>query len=574
MLREENMGKTRQIRIGTLLIVLMMFYIYSAECQFNGGVKLFGDGIFHVQRILEIRNAFLHLQMPSWVNFSTFFEIGQAVNGMYPDITLWPLVLITIFLSPQHQVVAISFLIFFLTLIVTWLCLSIRTNNIEMSFYLATIYTFSGYTLYQFLNEIQPSAAIINIFVFPIFFVSKELLGSKKIDITLICKFSLCIILIGFSHLLSLIVYGFLLGSVVLFRIFQKKISISFFVNAFLSFPLVLVGMSPIIYRVLKISSSGILEPFGKGHIKAATLPKMLNFISWWSREQLSIAALVLLIVVYCFFNSNMKSKLIRLSILEGYMFILCLKIFPWKAFNHVPLINNLQYTPWRFGIWLSVIPIIMFADNFKDYQQFIGIKISHILALLSVILSISAQSYLISGQVLRLNNDVIAQIMATTPIASEQKKTIMAMGEHPDYFPKVENVKNRKYELLPSRLDQIWNQKIKVENKSYDFVEKIGEQNLSFYVKNIKRQKGVNIELPILGYRSLDYHIALNNKKVQYKVNKQGNMVINNADIKMNSMKIDIRFIMPRVYKILLIISFISILFMLIPVIRSYRRE
>lgn len=539
-----------------------------------GWVKLFGDGIFHVQRILEIRNSFLHLEIPNWVNFSTFFGIGQAVNGMCPDITLWSLVLMTIFLSPQHQVVAISFLIFFLTLVVTWLCLSGRTDNIEMSFYLATIYTFSGYTLYQFLNEIQPGAAIINIFVFPIFFVSKELLDSKKIDIILICKFSLCVILIGLSHLLSLIVYGLLLGSVVLFRIFQRKISVSFFVNAFLSFPLVLVGMSPIIYRVLKISSSGILEPFGKGHIKAATLPKMLDFISWWSREQLSIAALALLIIVYCFFNSNMKSKLIRLSILEGYMFILCLKIFPWKVFNHVPLINNLQYTPWRFGIWLSVIPIIMFADNFKNYQQFIGIKISHILALLSVILSISAQSYLISGQVLRLNNDVIAQIMDTTPIASEQKKAIMAMGEHPDYFPKVENVKNRKYELLPSRLDQIWNQKIKVENKSYDFVEKIGEQNLSFYVKNIKRKKGVNIELPILGYRSLDYHIALNNKKVQYKVNKQGNMVINNVDIKMNSMKIDIQFIMPRVYKILLIISFISILFMLISIIRSYRRE
>ena len=568
------MKKVSQIRIGTLLIVLVIFFIYSAECQFNGGVKLFGDGIFHVQRILEIRNSFLHLEIPSWVNFSTFFGIGQAVNGMYPDITLWPLVFITIFLSPQHQVVVISFLIFFLTLTVTWLCLSIRTDNIEMSFYLATIYTFSGYTLYQFLNEIQPGAAIINIFIFPIFFVSKELLDSKKIDITLICKFSLCIILIGFSHLLSLIVYGFLLGSVVLFRIFQRKISISFFVNALLSFPLVLVGMSPIIYRVLKISSSGILEPFGKGHIKAATLPKMLDFISWWSRGQLSIAALALLIIVYYFFNSGIKSQLIRLSILEGYMFTLCLKIFPWKVFNHVPLINNLQYTPWRFGIWLSVIPIIMFADNFKDYQQIIGIKISHILALLSVILSISAQSYLISGQVLRLNNDVIAQIMDPTPIASEQKKLLMAMGEHPDYFPKVENVKNRKYELLPSRLDQIWNQKIKVENKSYDFVEKIGEQNLSFYVKNIKRQKGVNIELPTLGYRSLDYHIALNNKKVQYKVNKQGNMVINNADIKMNSMKIDIRFIMPRVYKILLIISFISILFMLIPVIRSYRRE
>lgn len=93
------MKKVSQIRIGTLLIVLVIFFIYSAECQFNGGVKLFGDGIFHVQRILEIRNAFLHLQIPNWVNFSTFFGIGQAVNGMYPDLTLWPLVLITNFLS-------------------------------------------------------------------------------------------------------------------------------------------------------------------------------------------------------------------------------------------------------------------------------------------------------------------------------------------------------------------------------------------------------------------------------------------------------------------------------------------
>ena len=566
--------KKSRIRIGMLLIVLIIFFIYSAECQFNEGVKLFGDGIFHIQRILEIRNAFLHLEIPNWVNFSTFFGIGQAVNGMYPDLTLWPLVLITIFLSPQYQIAVISFLIFVLTLIVTWFSLIVRKINYEMAFYLATIYTFSGYTLYQFLNEIQPGVAIINIFAFPIFFVSKDLLESRKIDIGLICKFSLCIILISFSHLLSLVVYGFLFASVILFRILQRKINVNFFINILLSLPLVLVGISPILYRVLKISSSGILKPFGEGNIKAATLSEMLNFISWWSREQLSIASLVLLIIVYSFFNSNIKVKLIWLSILEGYIFILCLKIFPWKLFNSVPLINSLQHTQWRFGIWLSVIPIIMFADNFKNYQQIIGIKISHILALLSVILSISAQAYLISGQVLRLNNDVIAQIMAPTPISSDQKKAIMAMGEHPDYFPNVENVKNRKYELLPSRLEQIWDQKIKVENKSYDFVEKIGEQNLSFYVKNIKRQKEVNIELPILDYQSLDYHIALNNKKVQYKFNKQGNMVINNADIKMNSMKIDILFIMPRVYKILLIISFISILFMLIPVIRSYRRE
>lgn len=492
---------------------------------------------------------------------------------MYPDLTLWPLVLITIFLSPQHQVVAISFLIFFLTLVITWICLSVRKNNVEMSFYLATIYTFSGYTLYQFLNEIQPGVAIVNIFVFPIFFVSKDLLESKKVDIGLICKFSLCIILISFSHLLSLVVYGFIFASVILFRILQRKINVNFFINILLSFPLVLVGVSPILYRILKISSSGILKPFGEGHIKATTLSEMLNFISWWSREPLSIAALVLLMIVCCFFNSSVKGKLVKLSILEGYIFILCLKIFPWKLFNSIPLINNLQHTQWRFGIWLSVIPIIMFADNFKNYQQIIGIKISYILALLSVILSISAQSYLISGQVLRLNNEAIAQIMAPTPISSEQKKAIMAMGEHPDYFPKVPNVKNKKYELSATRLEQIWNQKVKIGNKSYDFIEKSGSQKLKFYVENIKAQKEANVELPILCYRSLDYYVTLNNKRVQYKVNRQGNMVIDKGNV-MGPLKIGVQFIMPRVYRILLSTSFIAIILMIIPIISSYRRE
>lgn len=567
------MKKVSQIRIGTLLIVLVIFFIYSAECQFNGGVKLFGDGIFHVQRILEIRNAFLHLQIPNWVNFSTFFGIGQAVNGMYPDLTLWPLVLITNFLSPQHQIATINFLIFFLTLIVTWLSLIANKVNGEMAFYLATIYTFSGYTLYQFLSEIQPGVAIINIFAFPIFFVSKDLLESKKVDISLICKFSLCIILIAFSHLLSLVVYGFLFVSVILFRILQRKINVKFFVNILLSFPLVLVGISPMLYRVLKISSSGILKPFGEGHIKAATLSEMLNFISWQSREQLSIASLVLLIIVYSFFNSSIKTKLIRLSVLEGYIFILCLKAFPWKLFNHVPLINNLQYTQWRFGIWLSVIPIIMFANNFKSYQQIVGIKISHILALLSVILSITAQAYLISGQVLRLSNDAITQIMDPTPISSDQKKAIMAMGEHPDYFPNVPNVKNKKYELSSTRLEWIWNQKVKIGNKSYDFVEKPESQRIQFYVENIGAKKATKIELPILCYRSLNYYVTLNNKRVQYRANRQGNMVIDKAKAT-GPMIIDVQLIMPRVYKILLSTSFIAIILMLIMIIKSYRRE
>ena len=191
----------------------------------------------------------------------------------------------------------------------------------------------------------------------------------------------------------------------------------------------------------------------------------------------------------------------------------------------------------------------------------------------MSVILSITAQAYLISGQVLRLSNDAITQIMDPTPISSDQKKAIMAMGEHPDYFPNVPNVKNKKYELSSTRLEWIWNQKVKIGNKSYDFVEKPESQRIQFYVENIGAKKATKIELPILCYRSLNYYVTLNNKRVQYRANRQGNMVIDKAKAT-GPMIIDVQLIMPRVYKILLSTSFIAIILMLIMIIKSYRRE
>lgn len=561
------MTKNGYIRIYLIMALIVTFIAISIKYQFLSGIKLFGDSVFHIQRILEIRMAFKQGTLPCWLNFNTFYGIGQAVNGMYPDLTLWPFVAITNFMSPQYQMATINFLIFFLTLLISFLSIKSQGNGTELSFYISVAYTFSGYCLYQYVEEFQPGVAIINIFAFPILFITWDLLNSTKIDVALVCKFSLCMILIAFSHLLSLVVYGYLLLSVLIIRTVFRKLRIGVFLNTLLSIPLILLGSSPILYRILTLTNSNILMPYGKGHIKAATFQEVFNTTTWWSRGQLSIMALIMLIIAIAFCNKQLRRKLVPLLCLELYIFVLCLSIFPWKLFDHIPLINNLQYTPWRFGVWLAVIPSIMMVTIFKKYDQTIGIKIGFTLAILSVLLSNSSLIYLMSGNVLHFNNKASSAIVNNNTIASPYKTAILYMGEHPDYFPDAKNVKNDKYQLTASRQKQLYNQKLIVNNSAINFVKEPSTHGVTFTTNNVKNNSA-DIVLPLICYQRLSYDVSMNGKLVHYSNNAYGNMVIKNAKLSNGSQTIAVQFNTPKIYKVLLALSMISILLMLIEIV------
>src|SRR5699024_8728230 len=160
------------------------------------------DTFFHSERIYEIRLAFQQHQLPSWVNFNSFFNTGQAINGMYPDITLWPFVFLTNFLTPIHQIIAIKALIAGLGFIVTFLSINKRFDS-RNAILAATIFTLSGSVLKDLVNEMQTGTALVMIFAFPIFFTLKEAIESEKIDPPLIIKTALLMFWVIGSHLLS-----------------------------------------------------------------------------------------------------------------------------------------------------------------------------------------------------------------------------------------------------------------------------------------------------------------------------------------------------------------------------------
>ena len=103
----------------------------------------------------------LYHELPNWLNYHSYFGLGQAVNGMYPDLMLWPLVLVTLPLPLMKQIIAIRVVILALTCLVTYLSLVKRKYQSNLAIFAAVIYTLSGYSLYQATTEIQLGTGII-----------------------------------------------------------------------------------------------------------------------------------------------------------------------------------------------------------------------------------------------------------------------------------------------------------------------------------------------------------------------------------------------------------------------------
>ena len=264
-----NLSRKRIItqRIVSFLLILFMVYSYFLILNKN---MLIIDGYFHIGRIKEIRYAFLHWELPNFLNFQSFFGVGQAINAMYPDITLWPFVLLTLFLSPTHQVAMIKCLCIVGLLVVTYISLYKHNIPTDISLYSSILFTvISIYTAsFGIINIFSPSDLIIYIFIVPISFTVYSILSTDQIDKSLIVKFALIIILILYSHFLTIIVLGFVMLGIMLIKIVTRNFNIAAILNILMAGVVSLVGCVPIIYRYILFTKSGLVMPYHQGNIE------------------------------------------------------------------------------------------------------------------------------------------------------------------------------------------------------------------------------------------------------------------------------------------------------------------
>lgn len=563
----------------TIFIALFFFVILLAwtiwQFHFNYMVSLY-DTFFHSERIYEIRLAFQQHQLPSWVNFNSFFNTGQAINGMYPDITLWPFVFLTNFLTPIHQLIAIKALIAGLGFIVTFLSLNKRFDS-RNAILAATIFTFSGSVLKDLVNEMQTGTALVMIFAFPIFFTLKEAIESEKIDPSLIIKTALLMFWVIGSHLLSAVVITIVVGIFLIINTIIKKNYLAW-LNLLIAAGLTVVLCAPILYRLMKITQTGLLSPFGLGHVDSLNLWQIFWTSRWNSKSTISWLSIILLLIVAFKFNKQKLRQLLPWISVEVVLILLSSSIVPWNILGKLPIINNFQNATWRFAPFLGIVPIILVLINFSQKTA------------IKILLTMTALSYLMTGytsyqaQYKNTAGLPVVTKYSTTPTGLNGYAKVTSSGINsdmlsrtliPDYAPNsVPLAKGTNGLSLDQKIvDQVSTHSGIINNKQITLKHRSSDVNsITLTAKNIPQGE---MTLPVYGYNSLIYQIKLNGQRIKANRNPSGFITVK-SNKNLSHATYQITQIQPRMYRPLLWMSTILLIvligLLLIPQIKNPR--
>lgn len=568
-----NRKKDRFYALLTIVIFLaFMIGLYIWQYNLNY-IFTSGDTFFHVNRIYEIRQAFLKHQIPNWLNFSTFFDAGYAIDGMYPDITLWPLVALTMHLSPVHQIICIRFLIEIFAFLVTYIAL-IKNNYAKFSSALiAGVYSLSGFLLYTFTIEMELGTSIILIFAFPIFFTIKKILMTKHFSLKLILQMGLLFAIIIWSHLLSVLVAAIIIAPLVIYQLFKKNWYP--LVNFALAAVMMLLLGLPILIRYFIISKTGINPPYNQGILSSNSIMHLFTGATWGSdKDTFSIPVIIIFVLLVAAFNKSKKRILMPLLIVETYIAFLCTNLIPLGLLDNVPFINNFQYIPWRIALFLNIIPFILLLENF-NYRYVNKVLIGFFVVSLSAALAgLSA----IQSPYVKIPPQKTKPILVTdrtkknVPLNATYYITSSGIGSEkiirqllPDYAPQAVGTQsiNGKDNYLSLYASKILKDHILVNGKYHKKFTTTSIPNEGVIIKTNKLQKG-EVQVPIFDYTSLHYEVFLNNQKVNYHMSKHGFIAINNPQ-DLTNCEIKVIHHNPHIYKVALLFSGIVLLVVLI---------
>lgn len=558
-----SMVRKRRESIAFLLIITsFLIFILMITCirlKQQGSIMAF-DAFFHTSRISEIDYYFRHLEIPNWLNFQSFNRNGQAINGMYPDLTLWPFIILTIGIkSIVRQIVVIRSLILIFAFIVTLHSL-IQNNFDKISAALVAVtFVLSGFYSSVLYQQFQPNTMLAVSISFPLLFSLIDIFNTKQLKLNLVIKVALLMSWLLFSHLVSVVVVIIVIVVVIVSKIFLLNRSVLYAIyNLSLAALLTTVISVPFLYRYYKISSAGLLPPFRAGVIGSEPFMDLITKAKWNATNALPLASLFCLVLVIVHHPLENKDMLLKLSFVEFILMVFCTSLVPWSLLNKVPIINNFQYAQWRFAIFLGIIPFVLFL---MCYSPKYSRSIMSVLTIIAVLFSVQSEY---EFHYLQYNTPVLnGKSLNQKPISGEFFVQDSAFSNYtnrfdlPDYAPK--NMKTKTYFYKNDALSDkytriIWKHRISNISEHTFTDASLESINNGVVLKSKGLGKGV-MQLPIVGYRSLRYKVMINNKRVSYRVNNNGFIQIC-YDKDSNNANVRVMFNNPIVYNALLIFS------------------
>lgn len=251
--------------------------------------------------------------------------------------------------------------------------------------------------------------------------------------------------------------------------------------------------------------------PVFQGNIHSASLPSLI--------KNAFVAFFVIIVSFLTYHKKSIRSAFTSpLALLILYVCFLC-TYFPWKLFNHVPLVNDFQMADFRFLPILFIIAAI-FISQTQGKSISRTYKILGVLAILMILLSTA----LLIHRDRKINFPFDADTYkAVTLVMGSYNKEEQHVNQdmYYDYYPYgVSSSLKNGFFLSKKGQRIVWNPTIK-SGKNQIPIKKVAINNgVNITPKKSLTSTTGKITLPMLGYKSLNYQVRVNGKNVSYTIN------------------------------------------------------
>lgn len=490
-------------RRRVLLCSLLLSLLYVIPIAvFNKGLNG-ADLSFHLNRLLGMEGIYA-----SPINFKAFYGIGLGVNYFYPFLTFYPFF---VFYRLTHSVFLGYYIYQYLLTVLTFLVAYFSISNIMVidskgdkkdfaGLLFATLYTFSLYRLDNIVIRFATGEFIAYAFI-PLAFYG--LLVILKGDYRKWYILSIGMSLIAYSHLISLLLTGLLVGFIFIttfgFVNSKKERLVSFIVGvlstiSIFAFQLVLIGEQTL--------SNAIVKPQGVSLNETAhSLKDLLLNLNFDNNYTLPGFLIIICLLVSLIGVSRLQKYDVLIFILTLILIILESPLIHWPE-NSEHVVSSIQFI-WRLNNFITLFTAYLASKAFVSFtlrkEYLIAVLIGVIG--LTTFFTVSQARKTVEGPQTSFNN-----------MPKEELLSVVTNGDYhaTDYMLKTDGSisdydafqRKLQHNLINLQNNQVVKAKMSVSSLKTNF-EVISDKNLT-------------VSLPVYAYKGVA--VDLDGQKTEFK--------------------------------------------------------
>ena len=545
-------NKTQIIEMGFVFLISMLSIPYlMLICE---GIYWGVDTNIHNMRIEGIKDAIIGGQFPAVIAPSICNSYGSMEPIMYPSTFLYPLAFLRIMnVSPVMVYKFAHIVINILMCSSCYVCVKHITSSIKSSCISLVAFAFSYYHLIMIgSTDWTYGMGIAIIFMFV------AILGVYEIFIG--DKYSWPYLTIGMwgimnSHILSALFIVFIIGCL-LIVFFNKAINenrIKCFMYAVLATVLICL------YRMYTFLDVIINNSLNTGILNLHAYDSWVYSIKGYFIEPISSLSIITFIVGIIFViihNEKRNTNYVLLCVFLGInalCFLFMSNVLPWSKMLSVGIFDVIfGYIQFPKRLFQIVIPLstIIIGIIIEKIENIRGTKIiiclATIVILANSIWSYHAETVKLKGKELAFSGIITGDVLSSPGITDYVPK-----GVRPDYFD--------------GRTPYYSSEKISIEEGTY---EKNGV-NISCKVNN-QEEEGF-IDFPLFAYKG---YVCVDDNQKEYKLGTGKNQRLRVHFPKTEKpVQINVTYKVPQVYKIILILSYVSLIVLIVKNKKFFKR-